>query len=122
MSVSKNLAIHQLARGAQDGGGAVAVGRGEPLPHRNANPTSTPLSEAYDDTASGGQVFAVGAIALNQWQMFTATLNGLGNVTLYKNGSPIATGTTAVPSLMERINCYIGRSNWADDAYYEGRI
>ncbi|HPP55982.1 MAG TPA: glycoside hydrolase family 76 protein [Anaerohalosphaeraceae bacterium] len=76
--------------------------------------------ECYDYTASGGQVIAAGAIALNQWQMFTATLDAAGNVVLYKNGTPIASGKTALPSNITRVNTYIGRSNWAADAYYEG--
>jgi hypothetical protein len=78
--------------------------------------------EAYDGTASGGQVTAAGAIQLNQWQMFTATLNASGTVTLYKNGSQVATGTTALPSNIARINNYIGRSNWAADAWFQGRM
>ncbi|MHA3977213.1 sulfotransferase family 2 domain-containing protein [Halovulum sp. GXIMD14794] len=43
------------------------VGRGEPLPHRNANPSSTPLSEAYDDTARA-VVTEVFAADLDTWQ------------------------------------------------------
>lgn len=78
--------------------------------------------EGYDGTASGGQVRATGAIVLHQWQMFTATLDASGNVLLYKDGVQIASGTTAVPSNIQRVNNYIGRSNWSADAYFEGRL
>ncbi|MBN2843575.1 MAG: hypothetical protein JXM68_10815, partial [Sedimentisphaerales bacterium] len=67
------------------------------------------------------QVTASGAIALNQWQMFTATMDAEGNVVIYKNGSPVATGKTAVPTKISRENNYIGKSNWPD-AYYKGKM
>lgn len=78
--------------------------------------------EAYDGAASGGQVLAPGAIQLNQWQMFTAALDADGNVTLYRNGTSVATGRTAIPSYVPRLNNYIGRSNWAADAFFAGRM
>ena len=84
--------------------------------------TNNLFFEAYDNTSSGGQVIASGAIQLNQWQMFTATLDASGNVILYKNGTQVATGTTALPSNLERVNNYIGRSNWDADSYYQGRM
>ena len=78
--------------------------------------------EAYDNTNSGGQVIVSEAIQLNQWQMFTATLDASGNVVLYRNGSQVTTGNTALPSNIERSNNYTGRSNWAADSYYEGMM
>ncbi len=84
--------------------------------------TNNLVFEGYDRTNSGGQVQAVGAIELNKWQHFTATLDIDGHVVLYKNGEAIASGTTAVPSNIERVNNYIGRSNWSGDKYYRGSM
>ncbi|MFC1858654.1 LamG domain-containing protein, partial [Thermodesulfobacteriota bacterium] len=44
-----------------------------------------------------------------------------GNAKIYKNGSLIESGTTAVPNNITRVKNYIGKSNWPD-AYYAGRI
>lgn len=43
------------------------VGRGEPLTHRNANPSSVPLSEVYEDTTRA-VVAKVFAADLDTWQ------------------------------------------------------
>ncbi len=83
--------------------------------------TTNLVFEGYDRTNSGGQVIAEGVISLNQWQMFTATMDAEGNVVIYKNGEPKAMGKTAVPTKISRVNNYIGKSNWLD-AYYKGKM
>ncbi len=78
--------------------------------------------EVYNRDTSGGKVQAAGAIELNKWQLFTAALDMSGNVVIYKNGSPVASGQTAIPVNIIRTNAYIGKSNWEDDANYKGRM
>lgn len=78
--------------------------------------------EAYNRSDTGGQVLAPNAIKLNQWQMFTATCQPDGSVTMYVDGQPVNTGATFAPRPVTRVNNYIGRSNWAGDEFYQGRL
>ena len=78
--------------------------------------------EAYDRDNSGGQVRAENVIQLNSWQLFTVTLDIDGSVAIYKNGVLVSSGQTAVPTNIERMYNYIGRSNWSADSYYQGRM
>ena len=77
--------------------------------------------ECWAGGSSNGLVTAADAITLNQWQMFTVTVDSGGNARLFKNGLLIQTGTSA-PTSVTRTNNYIGRSNWSADDYYQGRI
>ena len=67
-------------------------------------------------------VTATGAIELNKWQFFAATVDNNGNVKMYKNGVQIKIGTTNPAIDLYRKNLYIGRSNWSSDAYYKGAM
>ncbi len=78
--------------------------------------------EVYNGSSSGGQVVASDVINLNDWQMFTATCDSDGNVKIYVNGQPVQTGTTSCPRAIERVNNYLGRSNWDADEYYQGYL
>lgn len=63
-----------------------------------------------------------GAILNNELATYAVTLDG-ANAYMYRNGVQIATTATAVlPSNVTRIYNYIGRSNWASDAYFQGDI
>jgi len=79
--------------------------------------------EVYRAGTSGGQVTtADGSFILNQWQHWAATMDTGGNVIIYKNGQPVATGTTGVPNIVTRNNCYLGLSNWTGDDHYAGEM
>src|SRR5664279_1205208 len=79
--------------------------------------------EVYRGGTSGGAVNTPdGSFILNQWQHWAATLDPSGNVIIYKNGQPITTGTTGVPNVVTRNNCYLGLSNWATDGHYAGEM
>ncbi|MDE3067321.1 MAG: hypothetical protein KGJ60_07185 [Verrucomicrobiota bacterium] len=78
--------------------------------------------QVYQGSAAGSQVVANNALSLDQWQQLTATLDGAGNVTIYKNGAAVATGTTAVPNALTRTQCYVGKSDWVFDGYYQGEL
>ncbi len=87
---------------------------------RNGTTTNLTYSH-YRGNTSAGAVTATGALNLNEWQMYVAVMNNAGNVTLYRNGLPVQTGTIAqMPNILIRNNNYIGESNWADDAFYSG--
>ncbi len=96
-------------------------GTSQTLWFRTANGTA-------ENTGIGGNV----AIALNQWQMFTVTLDTSGDARLYKNGvryfyynnnGTINTPqvTMPLPNAITRINNYIGKSAWPD-AYFTGQM
>ncbi|MHC5055496.1 MAG: LamG domain-containing protein [Planctomycetota bacterium] len=74
----------------------------------------------FSGETTGGPVIAPGAIALNEWQLLAATLDGFGNAVIYKDGVQIATGRTAAPANVTRTTSYIGRSNWREDRPYKG--
>lgn len=65
---------------------------------------------------------ASGALQLNQWQHFAVTVSGL-QARIYRNGALVAEGTltSAIPAV-QRTSQYIGRSNWTNDKYYQGKI
>jgi hypothetical protein len=74
------------------------------------------------NSGAGGILDAAGALALNQWQMFTVTMTETGQATIYKNGLPVATGTVQTPNVIARTNSWIGRSAWSGDQYYNGGL
>lgn len=79
--------------------------------------TGRPATETYNGTVSGGQITS-GAVqtGTNIWSFLVYTFSaGTGRV--YKDGVQIASGTQTAPPSVLRTMCYIGRSNWAGDAY-----
>ncbi len=85
------------------------------------NATSSDLSFYVQ----GSQFYATNALALNEWQQFTATrdsASGLGCI--YRNGVLVA-GPTAItaPNLIRRSHNYIGRSWWGTgDPDFKGKL
>ena len=62
-------------------------------------------------------------IVNSQWKLYTVTIGASGTATLYANGVSIKTGSGAsLPLNVTRSSNYIGRSNWASDAYYAGAL
>lgn len=78
---------------------------------------------SYNSTGgTNGQVVASNALALDQWQFFALTVSGQ-TVSIYRNGSLVATGTLSVPvSNIRRLSSFLGRSNWSADEYFTGKI
>lgn len=78
--------------------------------------------ESYHNTA-GSRVRAPGAISLNQWQYFAVTVTGK-SARIYRNGSLIAsdTLTDTLINAVRRSNNYLGKSNWAADSYFMGKL
>lgn len=67
-------------------------------------------------------VTAGGALAQNQWQLFAVTVSGK-TARIYRNGAEIASGDLGdtIPNVRRQSN-YLGRSNWAADAYFRGKL
>lgn len=78
--------------------------------------------EIWNGTTRLAYVTANDAIQLNEWQHFAATVDVCGYSVLYKNGSPIQTGTTSPPWNVTRDWNFIARSNWTTHDYYQGRL
>lgn len=72
--------------------------------------------------ASRSVVETFGQIDENQWQLFSVAVSDSA-VRIYKNGDLVLdrdlTNSLAVAT---RTLCYLGRSNWAADQYYQGKI
>lgn len=76
----------------------------------------------YRGKARTNEVLVEGAIELNRWQHFAATVDASGRAALYKDGEEIAGGKLPLPSNVNRTRSYIGKSNWRRDAHYKGRM
>jgi len=61
-------------------------------------------------------------LELGQWTHLVATVDESGNAKLYKNGKEIQAGQVNLPSTLTRANNYIGKSNWSQDGYFDGKL
>lgn len=61
-------------------------------------------------------------LVTGRWYHVAVTENASGNTTLYVDGVAVANATIWLPNNVSRANCYIGKSNWAADAYLNGSI
>ncbi len=80
-----------------------------------------PAVQIYNGTTPGTvHTSPVGVTApIGQWTHLVFTHQG-GLSTLYLNGVAVVSGTHPAPVNILRTICYIGRSNWAQDGYYNG--
>jgi len=97
------------------------------------NSTTTTLQfRTANGTTQNAAINANGAILLNQWQMFTVTLDTAGSVKIYRDGvlykyynndgtTVTPTATIPLPNFVTRVNNYIGKSAWGD-AYFTGLL
>lgn len=72
--------------------------------------------------AASTKLTSQNALALGQWIHIAATIDSAGNACLYKNGQLVQTGTVNLPNSLSRNQSYIGRSNWANDGYFDGQM
>lgn len=87
------------------------------------NGTSSNLVyQAYNGGTAGAYVTATNVLTPLTWMHLAVTQSSTGSVVIYKNGVPVATGTTTVPPIATRNNNYIGRSNWSADALFAGQM
>ena len=65
---------------------------------------------------------APGVLRLNEWTHVAATIAPDSSALLYVNGQVVARGTVNLPATKPRRVNYIGRSAWAENAYFKGRM
>jgi hypothetical protein len=88
---------------------------------RYAN-TNNLFLELYGSGSSLVSFQATNAITNGSVAHYAFTMNGTTAV-VYKNGIPhTSTTTSQLPTNVTRTNCWIGRSNWAGDSYFQGNI
>jgi hypothetical protein len=76
------------------------------------------------DSIPGEQIVdAPAALPANVWTHVAVVMNG-SSVTLYTNGTPVATNLFAnlVPQNLNATNIYFGKSQWPADPYFSGRL
>jgi hypothetical protein len=81
--------------------------------------------QLYLESIRNGQVTMVVAPTVfpqNQWVHVAGVIDANGNGSIYINGVPAATGALIVPATVVRTQQYIGRSNYAGDAFFSGSI
>ncbi|MTJ48840.1 LamG-like jellyroll fold domain-containing protein [Dolichospermum sp. UHCC 0259] len=80
----------------------------------------------YLTTAQGNQVTGIRTDEVfpdNKWVHVTAVNDGQGNAYIYWNGELKASGTgQARPKDVNRSKQHIGKSNWSQDAFFQGKI
>lgn len=77
----------------------------------------------YANCASRGAVTAPGGILIDQYQTLSVvSAPAPGQVTLYRNGTPIGSGITTVPRDVTRKPNLIGKSNGSGDALLKGDL
>ncbi len=91
------------------------------------NGTSTSLYLA-GRTAGGGSFpdTAVGTISVGDWYFISAVINDkVAKVYIYKEDGTLQTKEFSINDLGDSVtftNCYLGKSNWSNDSYFDGQI
>jgi hypothetical protein len=79
-------------------------------------------SDVIFDVFPSQSIIATGTLVAGQWKHYTMTVNTAGGVSaLYVDGASAGT-LTATYSDVERTASYLGRSNWAADTYFTGKM
>lgn len=77
--------------------------------------------EVYQENFTDGITSPVNMDA-DRWYHVAVTQTNTGLTTIYIDGVAVASGTVHQPFDVDRLNCYIGRSNWSGDSYFDGQI
>ncbi|MFN6531150.1 LamG-like jellyroll fold domain-containing protein [Nostoc sp. ChiSLP03a] len=68
------------------------------------------------------RIRANNVLETGKWMHLAATVDSFGNGKLYKNGLEVQSGKIQLPGNLNRSLNYIGRSNWTQDGYFDGRM
>ena len=68
------------------------------------------------------QIVAPDILTLSVWQHVAVTIDDVGNTIIYIDGNIAYTGVVSVPLDVARNSCFIGKSNWGTDGYFDGEI
>jgi hypothetical protein len=88
----------------------------------NRNDTTAGLGYHNWNGTVGSNRIAPNQWTLNQWQQFGLTVSGK-SFKLYKNGALVLSDTISTTmAVVNRTLNFLGRSNWAADQYYQGKL
>ena len=85
------------------------------------NSTTSNLSFASYNGASGTIVTASSVLSTSTWLYLCGTVDSAGSSVIYVDGGSVQTGSTGAPQNVTRNLSYIAKSNWAD-GYFDGRM
>lgn len=77
--------------------------------------------EVYKGSTTQG-ISSPASLVTGRWYHVAVTQDAAGHTILYIDGISVASGTVQLPNNVSRANCYIGKSNWAADGYFNGTI
>ena len=88
-----------------------------------ANPgTSNDLNLSIRSGGSNIGMTVEDVLETEQWMHIAATVATDGTANIYINGELVGTQAHQLPDNVQRTRNYIGRSNWNNDAYFDGKI
>ena len=78
----------------------------------------------FKGSAAAATVEVPGMLVNNTWQHLAVTMTASGTITIYRNGTAVATASAPgqLPNVVNRTSNFLGRSNWSNDAYLGGRL
>ncbi len=80
-----------------------------------------PGAQIYSGNTAQSSMTSPTAVPLNLWHLMTMTFEN-GTARVYINGVQVVSGPQNTPLNVVRNVCYIGRSNWPNDGYANGRF
>ena len=81
------------------------------------------VTEFWDTNTSGGHTYSAAEFPSGIWVHFAMTLKSNSTVELYINGKKTTSSTSNIkPRETIRSLCYIGKSNWTNDALLHGNL
>ncbi len=72
--------------------------------------------------SSGIAITTSNVFPTNTWVHVAITIDNQGNAVIYWNGVVQATGNIGITEQITRTKNFVGRSNWAQDAYFQGQL
>jgi len=84
--------------------------------------TNDLVYEVYNGGVSNGQIVIGSALTAGDWVHIVVTHSDVGSVRIYTDGDLVRTASSGLPNNINRVNNYIGRSNWGADGYFDGNI
>ncbi len=84
--------------------------------------TSSSLVLSTRIGGNSSRVTADDVLVTGEWIHIAASIDADGIAVIYFNGAVVASGDVHIPSTLLRTNNFIGRSNWNNDAYFDGKM
>lgn len=88
-----------------------------------ANPgTSNNINLSIRSGGSNIGMTVEDVLETDEWMHIAATVDTDGTANIYINGVLVGTQAHQLPDNVQRTRNYIGRSNWSNDAYFDGKM